>query len=124
MKFQQMFLYHTWFKDINIQKSKVIMKLPRNKLSVLVRFITGHCHLKRQNVLTNKLDAYDTNCRLCGMDRERAIHILTQCEPLWSHRITAFGQPFLDFDPPDWSVQKMCSFLSLDIVSRLEELLE
>ena len=71
-----------WFKDINIQKSKIIMKLPRDKLSVLVRFITGHCHLKRQNVLTNKLDAYDINCRLCGMDRERAIHILTQCEPL------------------------------------------
>ena len=39
-----------WFKDINIQKSKKIMKLPRDKLSVLVRFITRHCLLKRQNV--------------------------------------------------------------------------
>ena len=63
-------------------------------------------------------------CRLCNDAIERAIHILTQCEPLWRDRITAFGAPFLGSDPPDWSVQRFCSFLALKRVASLENELE
>ena len=111
-----------WFPGLDLVKSKHVAKLSRNSISRFGRFISGHCFLRRQNVLTHLRN--DTIiCRLCGEDEERAEHIIRYCPALWRERHDAFGvwRTFLDENNPEWKVNQISKFVNSIRVQHLEK---
>ena len=106
-----------FFEEIDLSKSKYIYSLNRGDLSQMVRFLTGHNHMRRHNhVIDNSVDP---TCRLCEDDKEDSEHIITECEALWQIRNEAFGHSFLD-TPPAWTPSELLQFLRHPKVKNLE----
>jgi ribonuclease HI len=108
-----------WFDKPNPRKSKEVMKLRRSEISVMVRMVTGHNHLRRQNNLLGLTES--KLCRLCGESEETSSHIITDCDALWSERADHFQEFFLCPDNPKWEVKQLISFLKVPRVAYLEE---
>jgi hypothetical protein len=85
----------------------------------MVRFITGHCFLRRQNQLADRQFSHPTICRKCNLVTERACHVLMDCEPLWSLRVKHFNSAFLP-NIPLWSPSQLHGFLSEPSIMELE----
>lgn len=63
-------------KRIDSAFSEKIMLHSRAGVGRIVRFLTGHAHLKRHNAIVDRVG--DTLCRLCNEVEETPIHILFQ----------------------------------------------
>lgn len=109
-----------WFPAPSPAKSKYILSQPREVFSRAVRFLTGHCFLRRQRLLTD-VPAPSITCRLCGHHRERAIHILTSCDTLQPLRITFLGTPKLSSSSPSWQPRNLLAFIACPRISDLEK---
>ena len=98
---------------------KKITKLNRHELGILIRYTTGHAHLRRHNKITGTMlpraltrpepnytledpdektsnedeDDEDIRCRLCKLKgkQETPIHIITECLAVWERRRELFG---------------------------------
>jgi ribonuclease HI len=111
-----------WFPEPNLRKSKELMKQNRVKLSVLVRMLSGHNHLRKHNYLTTGPD--DTAgkaCRFCKLEDETSSHLITDCDVLWPERADAFKAFFLNTSQPKWEVKELIHFLAAPRVASLEE---
>ena len=109
-----------WFPDISPAKSKFLLSQPRDILSRAVRFLTGHCFLRRQRILT-KMPAPSIYCRYCGNAPERAIHILTECPFFQPYRITHLGTPTLSPTAPLWLPRNLLALLACPRISDMEK---
>ena len=75
---------------------KTIIRLPRNKLRLLVAFYTGHCRLKKH--MFNMGLASCADCRFCDLEPETPEHLLTNCPAVSRRRSLALGSMFPDRD--------------------------
>ena len=131
-------------------KSKEALKLNRRDLGVYLRYVTGHCHLRRHNNLIGietkdyrsvppnsyKLHDPDTDknwgigstknmCRLCKLHgtEETPFHLLTECLRTWALRRQVFG--FYTFEGEEhftgWRPKQIVEFFSkLDLENKEE----
>ena len=90
-------------------KSKEIMNLNRYELGLIVRYITGFAHLRKQNYRIG--EAIDFTCRYCGHEEESPSHLITSCPALWKQRLDHLGNFILDKDNPTWTVKGLTSFI-------------
>jgi ribonuclease HI len=97
-----------WFPTINRKKSRNLVELRRNDLSLLTQIITGHNRFNRHESLVNH--EVDATCRLCLEDEETSWHLVGECPALWYNREQVFGEKFLDLLDPEWTVAQMMSF--------------
>ena len=105
-------------------KSDKILSHPREVVSRVVRFTTGHAFLRRQNAVVFhgfSPPPGDISCRLCEdpvMD-ETPHHLITECEALVFRRMDIFGTDFLDEFPP-WKPEELIRFLENKDIILLE----
>ena len=112
-----------WFPERDRGKSKRLVGLGRDAFSKALRWLTGHCFLRRHRSICQENDEYiSPTCRLCREEDETPIHITADCPALHRSRMEIFGERFMPVDePPDWSVDQLQALLSLDGVYSLEE---
>ena len=100
--------------------SKVIAKLliqnSREVLGRLVRFLTGHAFLRRQNAIVFhgiNPPPGDISCRFCEdiYSDETPHHLITECDRFCHWRGETLGAYILD-EFPDWEVTSLIKFLS------------
>jgi ribonuclease HI len=106
----------------NKRRAKDLLDLSRLDAGRLVRWVTGHAFLRRQNAIVAQSfprPAGDIHCRSCDdpdMDEE-ADHIINECEAFCLTRHTNFGKFIIDGNHFDWSVDNLLNFLrSPDII--------
>ena len=97
-------------------RSKELLKLSRNTLGKVIRFLTGHAFLRRQNMIVFhgiNPPIGDVTCRACEVigEEETPHHIITYCEAFSSWRLSILGQFELDEFPP-WEPKTLAKFLS------------
>ena len=130
----------------NINRSKEIRKLNRYDLGILIRYVTGHAHLRHHNtklgIVNPEIEAYDYRkyatrdpdddhsglfntqrmCRLCQLKgrSETPRHILLECNTAWRERRFFFGNHELDLeDIHNWKPKQLVGFFkSLDVENR------
>ena len=107
--------------DPNIWKD--IKSLPQAKISRIIRFTTGHCHMNRQNTIIAQgyeaLDSQEAMCRLCEEAEETPEHLITECPVLNTTRLSHLYAWQLD-TPPPWS-QELIQFINSPAVIAIEE---
>ena len=108
-----------WFPTLSPAKSSLLIQQPRAVFSRAVRFLTGHCFLRRQRTLVDQSAPSDL-CRLCNREKERAIHILTECPCLQPLRLQTMGSAFLSPTVPSWQPRRLLAFLASPRVADLE----
>ena len=101
-----------FYKGPSSSQAKVLLTYNRERVSMLVRFVTGHAFLKRHNMVVEKgttqgLENEDIYCRLCKSptDWETPHHIICKCPYLMHRRQPHFGNYVLD-DYPPWKMKK------------------
>jgi hypothetical protein len=109
-----------WFPYLDPSLSNRLLSFKRDSFSRRVRFLTGHCFLRRQNNLVDLNYQFSTVCRKCNIYQERASHILMDCEPLWPLRVRHFQTAFLP-NLPLWSPSQLHGFLKEPSIMELEE---
>ena len=116
-----------FYKKPSKHKAKLLMNYNREKLSMFVRYVTGHAFLKRHNMIVEKgtkvgIENEDIFCRLCESDTdwETPHHIICKCPALMHRRMAMFGE-FMLPDDPEWSVKNLMDFLDCMTISELEE---
>ena len=114
-----------FFNEINKGKSTQLLEKSRKRLGLLVRFLTGHAFLRRQNFIVNRgrypsdNDSENVVCRLCEEEEETPHHIITRCPALANDRLMTFGTAFLP-EKPEWTIRQLEALLRDDIAA-LEE---
>ena len=110
-----------WFPEVNLGPSRIVKSAGRQLFSRIVRWTTGHVHLNRQNNLVDP-DLYpDPMCRRCGLDLERAIHIIGFCAYYTDLRRQYFGcSSFVANQRIQWSMKRLVGFLTEYEVYSLE----
>ena len=105
--------------------------MKKKKLSSVVRFITGHCFMRRHQtcIQTGKRGTCadqdpGSRCRLCENGEETPQHLITTCDRLALTRHTIFSKSqmvmwALDRPPPEWS-KELLDFIDLDIIQSLD----
>ena len=74
--------------SVKERRTQGILNLSRNKLYLIVQFITGHCTLRRHLSLLQVVE--DSGCRFCGECEETPLHVVNECPATWSERRYAF----------------------------------
>jgi ribonuclease HI len=100
-----------WFPLPDRALARALLQYSRAAFSLMVGFITGHCRLRRQNILVDPNAGLSTLCRKCFEVPERACHLLQDCEPLWRIRMRHFQSAFLP-PTPLWHPQQLHGFLT------------
>ena len=107
-----------WFQEPDQNKSKELLNLDRNKLSILVQFITGHNRLMRHSNLQEGIeDPY--SCRFCLEDEETSYHLIAECPELQATRWTVFQAPSNLEKHPSWTVKQLNMFLEISKVGKM-----
>ena len=107
-----------WFQEPDQNKSKELLKMNRNKLSILVQFITGHNRLMRHCNLQDGIeDPY--SCRFCLEDEETSYHLIAECLALQADRWAVFQSPSTLEKHPTWSVKQLNMFLEVSKVGKM-----
>jgi len=110
-----------WFPEPDMQKVKLLTKLPRLELGAVIQVITGHCWLRRHQSI---IDGYgETGCRLCNTEgnehqtMETPLHLARYCPAVNSPfpTLTMFGslskQELLD-SSTNWSPSEVVTFIA------------
>ena len=105
-------------------RAMLLLQNSREVLGRLVRFLTGHAFLRRQNaIVSTGLDPPpgDVSCRMCEdrVEDETPHHIITECDRLCLWRTETFGNFVLD-EYPQWDPRDLSKFLSRKDIILLE----
>ena len=99
-----------WFKRPDPNKSKKLMGLNRENLSLIIQFLTGHNKLKRhKNLQANIVDP--NSCRLCLEEEESSYHVMAECPATQVFRWNIFQTTTVLQNHPVWSVSQILKFL-------------
>jgi hypothetical protein len=88
-----------------------LLRLSRPQIKIVVAILTGHAPVRRNLNIMGLFDG-DPTRRFCGMETERAQHIICCCEALARQRYNVFGR--LIAEPKDIrtaSVKDLCLFI-------------
>ena len=115
-----------FYKVPSRSQAKVLLSYNRERVSMLVRFVTGHAFLKRHNMIVEKgttqgLEIEDIYCRLCesSSEWETPHHVICKCPALMHRRLPYFGDYFLPNDP-SWKMKNLLEFLNCMTITELE----
>ena len=97
-------------------RAKLLLENPRDILGRLIRFITGHAFLRRQNAIVFhgvNPPPGDVSCRFCKdiFSDETPHHLITECDRFCSWRADTLGDYVLD-DYPQWDVPSLVKFIN------------
>ena len=99
-----------WFQKPDQNKSKTLVGLNRENLSLLIQFLTGHNKLKRhRNIQNNINDPH--SCRLCLEEEESSYHVIAECPATQYFRWNIFHTTTVLQKHPVWSVWQILKFL-------------
>jgi hypothetical protein len=109
-----------FFTAPNNKLSTKLLQLSKYKLSRLMRFLTGHCFLLRQNTIvktgTNPPPlGIDIFLRLCLLKEERAHYVITFCKALGDRHQRYLGLHVLD-EYPLWNPYDLDKFLNFHLI--------
>ena len=108
-----------FFPEINLERSREIVKLSKEAISRTIRALTGHDHRKRHNGLVDK--EMEGKCRFCDLELETASHIILHCPKL----LQARSQIFLSYDAESivqsWEAKQMAAFLTVEHIAAMEQ---
>ena len=126
-----------FFPCIDRTKSKKISSMSRHDLGIMVRYLTGHAHLRRHNKIANTAQPFpvdfprmryhlrdpddnhvgafdnEVTCRLCKLDgkEETPHHLATECLGAWRTRFDLLGYySFGREDQFDWDPAALLKF--------------
>ena len=126
-----------FFPCVDRSKSKEIIKMSRKDISILIRYLTGHAHLRRHDKICdtmqpralinpqplytlvdpdeNHIGNYDEDiiCRICKLkgSEETPYHIYKQCLGAWRKRRELTGSyTFENEDPIKWEPSNILEF--------------
>ena len=98
--------------------SPLIRRLHRNELGRFIHFTTGHNHLLHHKRLLE--GGGDDKCRLCGVDREDAVHLWANCVATQSLRVEDPASGFYTATGPvTWSFHQLSRFLKEPLIVEL-----
>ena len=106
-----------FFPKINISKSKEIIQLNKDQISITIRALTGHDFRQRHNALVNADEP--NRCRLCHEHEETPSHIILDCPSLTHTRAQIF-QSYLADIRQHWKAKHLVAFLSVPSIAELE----
>jgi hypothetical protein len=112
------------YREPNKLRAYRLLRSTKKQIGLMIQFLTGHGFLRRHlNLLdmeSGKDPPTDPTCRLCGGFEETPIHFITECSALQlsSRKIFRYSSTT---QPLNWSIDRLCTFLRLDQVSRLHE---
>ena len=136
-----------FYRYVDRSKAKRIMKLNRHELGILIRYTTGHAHLRRHNKITgtslpmsltrpepryslddpeetNEADDEEIRCRLCKLKgkEETPIHIFRDCLAPWQTRWSHLGHyTFEKEEYVNWEPTQLVGyFRKLDLENQLK----
>ena len=98
------------------RRAEHLLRHSKDVLGRMVRFLTGHAFLRRQNAIVFhgvNPPPGDVSCRFCEdwqMD-ETPHHLIVECEALCHWRSATMGGFILD-EFPEWDVASIANFLS------------
>ena len=100
-----------------------IKDLPNPKASRIIRFLTGHTFMNRQNAIVKlgkdkALESDDVYCSLCMEEEETPAHLIQECPCLNQLRLNTLYAWKLD-TPPPWS-EEVKNFILSDAIKSLE----
>ena len=107
-----------FFPTPDPKRSKEITDLPKSKISLVVRALSGHDHRTRHNSILE--GSVPPSCRLCYTQEETPSHIILTCPALNHHRAYAFQSYTADI-VRTWSVKQMTDFLSAPSIADMEQ---
>ena len=100
-----------------------LKKVPAPILSRTIRFITGHCFMRRHETLllhgyTGLNDRPEILCSLCEEEEETPRHLITECPVMITTRLSTLFTWQLD-RPPPWS-KNIIDFIKSPLIIDLE----
>lgn len=98
------------FPELNPRYSRRLLKLPRNKLRLVIGIVTGHCPLNKHLFNIGVTDS--PLCRGCLNREETAAHLLLECDSVAVQRQDHLGSPR--------TLQEACTDIS-ELLAFLEE---
>jgi ribonuclease HI len=113
-----------FYREPNKLRAYRLLRSTKKQIGLMIQFLTGHGFLRRHlnllDVESGKDPPTDPACRLCGGFEETPIHFITECSALQlsSRKIFRYSSTT---QPLNWSIDRLCTFLRLDQVSRLHE---
>ena len=109
-----------FLQEPNPTFSKQIMKCPKLTFGKAIRWITGHCFLKRHKHITDPFNNPDPSCRHCNEEDETPWHILARCGAFQHIRIQCFGMHEIP-DDFKWDGNNLINFLTHQDIQYLED---
>jgi hypothetical protein len=70
------------FKEVDLKRSKKILKHNRQDIGFLLRWLSGHNFTRYHRSLLDPTGRTPSTCRLCHSDRGSAVHLLLHCPAL------------------------------------------
>lgn len=107
----------------SLRKSKAIMANSRTKVGFLLRFMSGHCFMRRHRRLLSGPDYEGTaSCRLCGDGDEEPQHLWMTCSTLTRQRWELTGVDYLDKgDYLSWDPGILAKFIDASGIGHFED---
>ena len=131
-----------FYKCVDRTLSKTIYKLNRHDLGILIRYTTGHAHLRRHNKIANTClptpipypenkhslkdpeefryshlpDDFEVRCRKCQIkgSAETPTHLFKECLAVWRERREFLGQySFEDQEHTVWNPKDLLGFFKI-----------
>ena len=141
---RQTFAFMTF---VDRSKSKKISELTRYELGTLIRYVTGHVHLRKQNFNTGDLittrapfpemqydlthpeeieesaNGWKYRCRLCQLKgtEETPLHLYRDCYAVWRERLQSFNQAIFTDERcmAEWEPKVLVTFFNrLDLENK------
>jgi len=102
-----------FFREVDLRRSRIILKQERSDIGLLIRWLTGHNFLRYHRSLLDKTGLTSPMCRFCGTEPETAFHIILHCPAFDKERrlILRIEQP--DQDPADIPIASLLRFIKL-----------
>ncbi len=109
-----------FLQEPNIKLTKEIMKCTKIPLGRAIRWLTGHCFLKRHNHIINPYENTDPFCRHCNEEEETPWHIIARCGAFQHIRLKCFNLHEL---PPNFQFtgKDLVQFLEHEEIIKMEE---
>ena len=137
-----------FYKFIDRAKSKKIYNLTKYELGIIMRYTTGHAHLRRHDKIAGTMKPFafgpeqkytlddpehvaeeddpEIRCRLCNLKgkQETPYHLLKECLRIWRLRYEMFGIYTLENEEIiHWSPARLVDFYKkLDLENRPNQL--
>jgi hypothetical protein len=96
-----------WFPKTNKRQTCNLLKHGRITLGLMTQFFTGFNWLSYHQSKIEKTHP-PPPCRLCGMEREETIHLVSACPSLWTLRRDTFSGD----QPTNWTTSQVYRFIT------------